>query len=575
MRKKIKRSGKKFSRRLSKLSRQASVSGRDHIHRNLIRRFSHVAYVRLQILEWFLLVGIILFFAITQSFWYASSYASNSFGPGGTFTEATLGKVNSLNPLFATTNSEKALSKLAFATLTEIDASGHTGLGLAESIKPDSNNKNWIVTLKPNLKWSDNADLTADDVVFTTELLQNDLINTSFSSRLNNITVKKLSDRKIQFSIPAAFANFASALDFPILPAHILKDVAPERLLEHQFSSKPITSGPFTFSATQTIGTKGESIVYLNANPNHYKGTPMLDTFAIHAFLNHDEIKNALESGTVTATADLPSDFKTNSKDLNHRTTTLNSGVFAFFNLNNQILSQHAVRQALRQGVNTNAIRQQLNGEARLDFPITQKQIDLKYPDFPKTDISSAKTTIEKLNLPKDHKLNIVTVSTSNLPTVARNLSREFRRIGINSTVSVHQPNQEFVLGILKPRAYDVLVYEIDFGAEPDLFPYFHSSQAGQSGLNFANYKSSFVDNLILSARDSTDSETRATKYQRLLELWLKDIPAIGIYQTSLSYYFNSASRIFSADNRLTYPVDRFNDVTSWAVNPKAKNRTP
>lgn len=575
MRKKIKRSGKKFSRRLSKLSRQATIQGRDHIRRNFFHRFSHISHVRLQILEWCLLVGMIIFFAITQAFWYIRSYASDSFEAGGTFTEATLGKINSLNPLFATTNSEKTFSKLTFATLTEVDFSGHTGLGLANSIKADPESKNWTVTLRPNLKWSDGTPITANDVIFTTNLIQSKLLNTAFSSNLNNVKVEQISDREVRFTIPASFANFPSALDFPILPAHILKNVAPERLLEHQFNSKPVTSGPFTFKATQTIGGKGESIVYLNSNPNYFKGEPNLAGFSLHAYPNLEGIKNAIESSAVTATADLPIDTKITNKEFNRRATALNSGVLAFFNLDSQILRNHSLRQAIRKGVNINNIRQNLNGESRLDFPVTNNQIELKTPDLPELDVATAKTEVDKIKLPKDHNLNIFTVSSGNLPTVANSFAAELKRIGINSKVSVHKPDQEFVLGVLKPRAYDILIYEIDFGAEPDLFPYFHSSQANQMGLNFSNYRNSLVDNLILGARDASDHQAQSVKYQRLLKKWLDDVPAIGIYQTSLSYYSHKNSRIFSEDNRLAYPTDRFNDITSWAVNPKTKNRTP
>lgn len=575
MRKKIKRSGKKFSRRLTRLSRQATIQGRDHIRQNFFHRFSHISHVRLQILEWCLLVGMIIFFAITQAFWYVRSYASDSFEAGGTFTEATLGKINSLNPLFATTNSEKTFSKLTFATLTEVDFSGHTGLGLANSVKSDSESKNWTVTLRPNLKWSDGAPITANDVIFTTNLIQNKTLNTAFSSSLNNVKIEQISDREVRFTIPASFANFPSALDFPILPAHILKNVAPERLLEHHFSSKPVTSGPFTFNATQTIGDKGESIVYLNSNPNYFKGEPNLAGFSLHTYPNIDGIKNAVESGAVTATADLPIDTEISNKDFNRRATALNSGVFAFFNLDSQLLRNHALRQAIRKGVNINNIRQNLNGESRLDFPVTNNQIEVKTPDLPALDVAAAKSEVDKIKLSKDHNLNIFTVSSGNLPTVAKSFAEELKRIGINSRVSVHKPDQEFVLGVLKPRAYDILIYEIDFGAEPDIFPYFHSSQASQTGLNFSNYRNSLVDNLILGARDASDYQARAVKYQRLLKKWLDDVPAIGIYQSSLSYYVHKDSRIFSEDNRLAYPVDRFNDITSWAVNPKAKNRTP
>ena len=71
----------------------------------------------------------ILLFATVQSVWYSESYAVETYTDGGNFTEGTLGKINSMNPLFATTSSEETLSRLMFARLAEIDYSGHTGAG--------------------------------------------------------------------------------------------------------------------------------------------------------------------------------------------------------------------------------------------------------------------------------------------------------------------------------------------------------------------------------------------------------------------------------------------------------------
>ena len=67
----------------------------------------------------------------------------------------------------------------------------------------------------------------------------------------------------------------------------------------------------------------------------------------------------------------------------------------------------------------------------------------------------------------------------------------------------------------------------------------------------------------------------RAAKYETFLKRWVTDVPAIGIYQTSLVYYFNKNARSFSENDRLVYATDRFVDVEYWAVNRTTKNRTP
>ena len=71
------------------------------------------------------------------------------------------------------------------------------------------------------------------------------------------------------------------------------------------------------------------------------------------------------------------------------------------------------------------------------------------------------------------------------------------------------------------------------------------------------------------------DEVSRATKYETFLKRWVNDVPAIGIYQSSLVYYFNKNVRSFSEDDSLVYAIDRFVDVQYWAVNKDTKNRTP
>ena len=181
---------------------------------------------------------------LTQAFWYQQSYTVEAYVDGGTYIEATVGNVNSLNPMFATTGSEKVLSKLMFATLSTIDYSGHVGLGLASSIVPDETGKVWTVTLKEGLKWSDGVDITINDVLFTVQLAKDATINTSYSSNFSGVTIERIDDALI-FTLPSPYADFAATLNIPILPSHILSGVTPSKMLEHSFSTNPVTSGAF------------------------------------------------------------------------------------------------------------------------------------------------------------------------------------------------------------------------------------------------------------------------------------------------------------------------------------------
>ena len=572
----VKRSGQKLTKRFFRFSRKATEDGIEHVQENLVERLPNVRRVRLLVLEWLLLVGIVIFLAITQGIMYRNSYAVITYGNGGTYTEATLGKVNSLNPLFASTSSEKTLSKLLFACLSAPDYSGHTGLDLAESIKSDQSGKVWSIKLRDNLKWSDGSPITNEDVLYTVDIIQDPKVNTSYSSNLANVKVMEDANGRIIFDLPRAYANFPSALNIPVLPAHILKDVSPELLLEHSFSTTPVTSGPFTYNAAQAIGTEGEKLIYLLANPNYYKGKPMLDSFAVHAYLDTDKIISALRNGSVTATAELSAadSDEVLTSNLHEKQTALSSGIFAFFNMDSSTLSNKVLRASIRLGVDWSQLRNLSNSDTPLQFPITNNQIDIDaYPEIPAYNQSAAQQALAGVTLPEEAQINIVTVTS--FSELADNLASQLTALGLSVSTNVYEPNQDFLINVIRPRAYDILIYEVELGPDPDLFAYYHSSQASATGLNLSNYRNVITDDLVLGARSSTDPKLRSTKYQNFLRYWVDDIPAVGIAQVNLSYYLNKNVRSFSESNRLVYATDRFTDVSYWAAEKTVKNRTP
>lgn len=574
MRSRVKKRGQKIGRRFSRFSRKKTDQTVEHIQENLIERVSHIRHVRLLILEWSLLILAIIMLSITQGFWYVDSYRIEGWNRGGTYTEATLGKVASLNPIFATTSSEKVLSKLMFATLAAPDYSGHIGPALASSITVNDTGEKWTVRLRDGLKWSDGEPITNSDVLYTVKVLQSDDINTSYSSNLAGVKVTE-EEGSLIFTLPAAYANFSSALNFPILPSHILADVSPSQLVDNIFSTTPITSGAFSFNASQNVGTSGEKMIYLNKNPSFYAGEPYLESFVVHAFLNTEDILTALNNGSVTATAELlPTDADSVDSSIIERQTALSAGVYAFFNTKQGVLSNKALRKALQKGIDLESLRAPLGDEPVLNYPLLESQIEIKkYPELPEYDPDYAKDAISKAEL--DKPIRIATTETGYFPALAENLKYQLEQLGLKVELSVQNPGQEFLLNVIRPRNYDILIYEIELGADPDLFAYYHSSQAQESGLNLSNYSNGLASDLILAARTAIDPTLRAAKYTSFLEHWIEDAPAIGIYQVDLSYFVSKNIRTFSEDNRLVTAVDRFVDVNYWATEKAPKNRTP
>ncbi|MBQ6409844.1 hypothetical protein IJI18_01135 [Candidatus Saccharibacteria bacterium] len=575
----LKKRGQKFVRKFSRVSIKASEEGKEHIKENFLKRLSHIKNIRLLVLEWALLVVALILLAISQAFWFGESYAVDAYVDGGTYIEATVGRVNSMNPLFATTTSEKILSKLMFATLTYNDFSGHPGPGLASSITYSDDGKVWRLKLRDGLVWSDGEPITNEDILFTIELIQNPAVSTIYTANLENVKVAEDENGYIVFVLPSAYADFVSALNIPVVPKHVLENTPIKTLVEADFSKTPVTSGPFNFNASQDSNSSDdEKTIYLNANSNYYLGKPMVSSFAVHVYNDKDQIISALNAGSATATAELSGEdiSKVTLGNYYKRLSSIDGGVFAFLNNSRGLLANADFRRAIRQGLKMSEIRSAAPNTTALNFPILKSQIELDYyPNIPTDNPEEAKEKIAELAGGEQVKLEIATVDSGYLPAVAEKLAENLRELGIECTVIPYAESQEFVANVIAKRNYDVLVYEVVLGSDPDPLPYYHSSQAKSSGLNLSNYRNSLVDDLLIGARGTADEALRMRKYEKFLEYWATDVPAIGLYQANMTYIYNKNVQVYNENNMLVTALDRFLDVENWAVNRGIKNQTP
>ena len=573
----FKKRGQKFIKRFSRASFKAGVEGKEHIKENLIMRFSHIQNVRLLVLEWGLLVVALIMLSIAQAFWFGDSYAENVFTMGGTYTEATIGEVDSLNPIFAVTNSERVLSKLMFATVSTIDYSGHVGVGLAKSIWPEEDGKVWKVKVRNDLKWSDGEPITNEDVLFTAQLIKNPSVNSIYSSNFTKVEISLDEDDNVVFRLPTVYADFESALNFPVVPKHVLAEADPKTLVEHNFSINPVTSGAFTLNAVQT-GTGKEKTYYLSSNPNYFKGKTMLNSFAVHTYDSRDKIIEAMNGGSVTATAEIsgPDADKISTAKFIRKNSSINSGAFMFFNMTSEAVKNAALRAAIREGLNLETIRAAAPDTAKLDYPLLKSQITLtNYPAIPAHNFDAAKSKIAEIAGEHQISLELATINSGYLVNVTNVIKEQLEALGFSVNLSVYEESQDFISNVISRRGYDILVYEVELGADPDLLPYYHSSQVTASGLNLSNYKNRMVDDLLLGGRETLNQELRVKKYESFLQYFVNEVPAIALYQPNLTYIYNKNVRTYGNDVRLVTAIDRFSDISNWAVNKTTKNKTP
>jgi len=578
---------------INKRVRRASDVTLRHARKFVFKRWSNIREVRWNVLVWSVALGVLIAATGLQVMWYQQSYRTSAAAVGGTYAEAVLGPVDTLNPLFASSHAEQSLSRLLFSRLFIYDASGHLKGDLATNMSIDSSNKIYTIKIRPDVTWQDGYRLTASDVAFTIGLLKNPAVRSTSPEDWSRISIKVIDDMTLEFTLPAVIAAFPHALTFPIVPEHVLSKVEPNSLRENMFSNSPVGSGPFRLRLLQDIdANSGLKVVHLERNTNYYGGLSKVEFFQVHVYSTQGQILRALSTGEVNAAADLSSsDTKqVDTKRYKLDATPVKSGVYALFNTTKGALQDKAVRSALQSGTNTAAIISQLPpGTPHLDLPFIDGQLTGDVPKAPAYDVANAKKLLDEAGWQLDSsghrakngqalKLSVVTIKDNDYERVLETLAGQWRELGVQIDTVVIDPSdtsRNAAQEILQSRDYDVLIYQLSIGADPDIYAYWHSSQANPLGLNLSNYSDRIADDALVSARSRLEPGLRNAKYITFSKQWLADAPAVGLYQ-SVAYYVTSYNdQSYNDKNVFVSQFDRYQDVLYWSAGSQAVYKTP
>lgn len=581
------------SKRFSKRVKKAEGATIRHARKFITTRLDNIRSVRRHVIGWLLLVGVMIVAVGAQFMWFRDSYQLAGAAPGGTYAEAALGPIETLNPLYATSSAEISASRLMFSSLYTYDTTGHLHGDLAESIQAQPGATVYTVSLRSDARWHDGAQLTAKDVVFTVNLIKNPETRSPLRINWRDIGIEAKDDTTVEFKLPATYAAFPTALTFPILPEHILKDVAPGAVRENTFSRAPVGSGAFSFRLLQSAsGEAQHKVVHMIANERYYNQAPKVNRFEIHAYDTQESIVRALRTGEVGAASDITgvdiSQVDTHNYEIANQ--PINSGVYALLNTTSPLLRERGIRKALQIGTDTQAVRDSIGiSVPALNTPFVAGQVrGMEEVVTPQYDPVKAGAILDAegwvlqdgVRQKGERKLALTVMTTKNeqYEKAIDALASQWRRLGITVQTSVVDPNDpsiNFVQDTLQTRNYDVLLYELFIGADPDVYAYWHSSQTVQSGYNFANYTNKVADDALASARSRLEPDLRALKYVTFARQWVEDAPAIGLYQATSEYAYNKHIRSIDASSKLVSSYDRYANVLDWSVNQRSVYKTP
>ena len=159
--------------------------------------------------------------------------------------------------------------------------------------------RTWEITLREGVKWHDGTELTAEDLAFTYRYYREGPANrwthhTSAVPRMEKIEV--LAPYKVRVTSLKPMPNFdvITATDLPIIQKAQWEGVENPR----SFSDIGIGTGPYMIT-----DYKADQFYKLKANPNYWKGKPLVDELTIIMIKDPQTMFTALKTGEIDGAA--------------------------------------------------------------------------------------------------------------------------------------------------------------------------------------------------------------------------------------------------------------------------------
>lgn len=508
---------------------------------------------------------------------------------GGELHIGVVGAPRFVNPVLAITRADHDLVELTYAGLMKINAQGNLVNDLAKNITVSDDGLTYNIELNTNRFFHDGTPITADDVAYTIDLIQNPELKSPLRGNWSGVKVEVVNEHELNLVLDTAYTPFKENLTVGILPKHLWEELRTEELPFSEYNTDPVGSGPYQVTDIE----RSE-----NGLIDTYHLTPAGDTDAyitdieFKFFPTEDALLTALKDGVVDSTASLSYE---NIKKLDTGTFStveypLPRTFTLFLNQNrSEALRETKVREALSSSIDREAlIATVLDGygySTTSPIPPGFSKLESESTSTEPTEqtederVENARTLIAASGWTQNDtgnwekvvdgatttlSIKIATNNTQLFTDTANFLKDTWSKIGIE--VEINQYDQaDLVQSFIRPRDYQTLLFGTDVGRSLDLYPFWHSSQREDPGLNVAMYTNITTDSLLKTLRTSRDEEEIQKTLADIKAEITSETPAVFLYSPALVHVYRNDIHVEPIE-RLADASDRLSNIENWYV---------
>ena len=470
---------------------------------------------------------------------------------GGHLVEGSISDIANLNPIFSNDTASNTVRDMIYDRLLTVDAAGNLLPNIATEVpKVDADQVTYKFKLRNDVKWSDGQQFTADDVVFTFQLMfdpKYKAVTSRYRSQLEQYLASATAPDKstVVFKTTSAYAPFLISFGtLPILPKHVWETLQPAAMNSSEMNQVPtVGSGPFL----PVKWDKGAQY-QLKRNDTYFRGKANLDSFIYKVVPDAVQVANQLKTGEIDVGQPDASvwDSLATAQTINRVSYVGPSFAYYIQNLDPAktpkaaIFGDLQVRKALLTALDLTKVADKVyfGQAAPADSSVSSAQW---VHTTPKTQYHFSLSNAEKMldaagwvkgadgirakggvRMEWELRTNSGNKVRETLITV---LADQWKQIGANvATKAVQFP--QLVTQLSQTREFEMILLGISEGLDPDTTQLWHSKSIGGGALNGMGYKNPKVDDLLDQAVKTLDREKRKGLYQQVQGILMEDLPA-------------------------------------------------
>lgn len=507
--------------------------------------------------------------------------------------------LESWNPLIAKTTDSVNFLSLIYEGLVGYDSDLKKIPKLASDWQVSEDGRLWTFNIRKDAKWHDGTSITAEDVIFTYNILKEGVLNSVYQYNIfdnDNILEIGLKNND-KYSLFVRLAEPSSKLldifTFPVISKDYYESV--ENIIKSQkdLTKAPLGTGPYKV-AEEYFSEDQESIILVR-NEDWWGRRPYIDKIIGKIYTNKEEARKAFIQGELDLVDTMIVYVNNKSVEEDTKLYRFMTNYYEFLGLNSEseLIKDPKIRKALAYAIDRREIisKVYLNNAQTVDVPIPSNHwlYDNAYRLYD-YDIDRAKRLLKEAgwqdldgdgildktvdNQKIELKIKLVSNSGNDLRRDVLSLIKSHLEL-VGFKVETQIADMETIAkDLLATNQFDALLTGYYLDNALDLSFAFHSREIVEIDdiedldeidsipNNFIKYRNSELDSLLDLASHSYDLNELSAVYQNIQDHMTRELPIISLYFRTGSLLVNP--KLYGIDK--PSQLSLYRNIEEWFI---------